>query len=253
MATDLERSAIRYPALFPYGPVAPPRLTPEQEATASFDDRLKSVWMYLAKGVMAHSRKLNPRERANLSIEDAIQGVVEALIERDSKWSPDRGRYITFAGFVMRHALATLKEKAHTLALPSNAMLRLHTYQQLEREGRISKKQSLLLRRMLATLGEAESIDKYDRPSFDADPAAAEQRMEEVRAAEKKVRTILRGLERPAEAFVLSRMHGLGKEAPQTHYEVAKAMPGQPHSRIVLGIARRLHARLEAQAKEEPT
>jgi hypothetical protein len=81
---------------------------------------------------------LQPRERANYDAEDVLMECWLALRDRDHKYDPERGKYITFAGPVIEHHLYAVREKARVVRSPRNSSCRLGGYAQAEAEGRIS-------------------------------------------------------------------------------------------------------------------
>jgi hypothetical protein len=81
---------------------------------------------------------LQPRERANYDAEDVLMECWLALRDRDHKYDPERGKYITFAGPVIEHHLYAVREKARVVRSPRNSSCRLGGYALAEAEGRIS-------------------------------------------------------------------------------------------------------------------
>jgi RNA polymerase sigma factor (sigma-70 family) len=81
---------------------------------------------------------LQSRERANYDVEDVLMECWLALRDRDDKYDPERGRYITFAGPVIEHHLYAIREKARVVRSPRNSSCRLNGYAQAEAEGKIN-------------------------------------------------------------------------------------------------------------------
>ncbi len=246
---EIARWASHFPSMFPFGFARQPRLTKEEEQTALFDDRLKSVWAYVAMEVIKHNRRLNRRERIHLSVEDAMQGVVAALCERDGKWSPKRGRYITFAAVVMRHALTTMTERMRIVKLPANAMLDLRRYRELHAAGSLNERQTATMRSMEQVLAEAVTLTEPDVDSAAPDLAHVEEQAQQAKLARRHAIAVLRAAERPAAAYVLSRLHGIGREPAMSVKEVAASMPGKSSPRTVRLIEARAREQLAVQMK----
>lgn len=104
----------RYPVFAAFGE-NPRRLSPE-EAAASVDDRIASVWHFVVGRVASFVETLKPRERASFDAEDLMIELYIKLREKDPKWASGRGRYITFAGTVVSNELSSLRDKARTVA-----------------------------------------------------------------------------------------------------------------------------------------
>jgi hypothetical protein len=61
------------------------------------------------------------------------------LREKDHKWTPERGRYITFAAKLAQRHLIGLRDKARTVQSPRNSSSRMAEYRQEIEDGTITE------------------------------------------------------------------------------------------------------------------
>lgn len=220
MERRLADLARKHPALFPFGLDEPRRLTREEEATASLEDRLRSVWPYIVRKCVRFCGRLKVRERATLSVEDAVNEVAAALAEKDSRFDPAKGRYITFAEWVAKSVLATGREKSR-IVNSSNTLGRLRRYRA---KGELDRDQRAVVESLERTLEPVDSIvgDHTPGRGHDTVPDAIAAREDALREHDLLLQAF-RGMD-AMEAMVLARIYGIGPADPLTPAEVGRAI-----------------------------
>ena len=169
-------------------------------------ERIRSVWPFMVRRVSAFQATLGPRSRANFDLEDTLAECWIALAQRDHKWDVGRGRYITFAGSVVDHALDSVRDRARTVQSPRNSSSRLKAYRAAEAAGTLTPRLARTAEDIRRAYGEFESADsEHERLAAGDDPAGLAERRE----ADELLRTALAGLD-PAEAAVIRHAFGLG-------------------------------------------
>ncbi len=103
-----------------------------------FEDRVKSIWPFLVRRCSSFHASLKPREKTNYDPEDILSEVWVALAEKDHKWEPSRGKYITYAGAIMDREFSSIRDKARTVEAPRNSAGRLKRYVADALDGTIS-------------------------------------------------------------------------------------------------------------------
>ncbi len=228
--TRLERDALEYPGLYAFGTAPLVPMARDCEAGAPFEARLKSVWPYIVRRARRFAATLSDRERANLEAEDLVQRITLALVERDAKWEPARGRYITFAERVIRNVVVIERERARVVEAPSNAVSRLRTYRDLAAQGKITAKQRETMLAIEGVLGETEAVRGQGPSSPDwGDTGGDVGRCGEMRA---EVVAAIRTLALPLQAYVLARSCGLFDGLTLTTEEIAAGLPGVDAKRV---------------------
>ncbi len=247
----LDRAARRNPALFAFGTEALRRLAPEEEAAAPFEDRLRSVWGYLVRRSRRFVATLSGRERAHLGPDDLVDAIVVALLEKDARWDPGRGRYITFAEQVARNVMVAERERARVVRAPSNARSRLQKYRDLDREGKLSESKRITMHSIEAALGEVECVRPAAGPTTDRDGTPRAVAAEEARDRElRDLTSALRTVESPIHAHILARAWGLHGGEELTPAQIAAGLPGGLDARKVRTIRARAEAALKSRIQQ---
>lgn len=128
----------QYPLLFAFGGDPIPPLTHAQAIAATPQERIRSVWPFLVRTVLDFADTLRPRDRANFDPEDVITELYLTLLEKDDKWEPARGRYLTYAGKVVENELHAIRDRSHTVHSPRNSSCRLRQYEAADAAGALS-------------------------------------------------------------------------------------------------------------------
>ena len=261
----VERAAALNPALFAFG-VKPLRsLSRKEEATAVFEDRLRSVWAWIVARSSRFTSSLSNRERANLSTEDLVQRIVITLMERDALWDPKRGRYITFCERIMRNASIQERERARVVAAPSNAMARLRKYRAevadreseddfaggadhvASRDRPLSFSQRRTMMALDGVIGEVVALDDQDIEDVrSCTRCASSDSRDSLISAIQEMGT-------PTHAYVLARSYGLGGTAPESPAALAKRMGVTVHDlkRIKADASDRIRDLIRRRRDEE--
>ena len=221
-----DRIRDRYPIFSAYGGEHE-FLTTEAAIAATPEARIRSIWPFIVRRVIKFQESLKHRERANFDHEDTLTELWVALAEKDSEWSPDRGKYITFAGVIIDCELCAIRDKARTVHSPRNSSCRLKKYRAEEQSGTISGRRLKTandIRRTSDGIGpispghsrEATSIGviHHDPAVVLAGREATEETIDALKVAIKATLT-------PFEASVLGRLAGLWGRTPQTVWQMA--------------------------------
>ena len=222
MTPSLDEKALvrRYPVLSAFG-ASPKRLTAEDEAIASFDDRIGSIWHFIAKKVLSFVETLRPRERANYDPEDLLMELFCKLQEKDGKWSPGRGRYITFAGAVIERELSSLRDKARTVISPRNATGRMKEYQAEADAGTITGRRDKTFQDIRRTVAPTEPVQFILGVASDPEPPAQAVESEHGKLIRDAVVQSMRVLTL-FEARVVGETHGLWGKPARTNAQIAE-------------------------------
>lgn len=89
-------------------------------------ERINSIDAYIRKSCRFFCGALPANERANMSHEDAYQDCILALVERDKKYDPSRGRYLSWASRLISRELVKIRDRSRTVSSPRDAFARLH-------------------------------------------------------------------------------------------------------------------------------
>ena len=131
----------RYPSLYSYGDY-PKFLSREESDVASFDERIASIWPFLARKVISFANRLKSRESSNFDCEDICQSLWITLKEKDGDWNREVGPYLPFAGKLIDRALLAIREKSHTVESPRNSSCRIRKFTEQEKAGPLSEKKA---------------------------------------------------------------------------------------------------------------
>jgi hypothetical protein len=175
----------QYPVLFAFGggPIAP--LSHAEAIAATPQDRIRSVWPFLVRSVLRFAETLRPRDRANFDPEDVIVELYLTLLEKDDKWIPDRGMYLTFAGTVVENELHAIRDRAHTVHSPRNSSCRLKQYESAAEAGALSarKERTYSAIRRVATEPEPLPADAAHAAPDTLDLVARRDHLRQVKGA----------------------------------------------------------------------
>jgi hypothetical protein len=205
------RQALReqYPVIFAFGEGKIPPLTHEQAIAATPEERIRSVWPFLVKSVLKFADTLRPRDLANYDPEDVLTELYIALMEKDCKWEPERGRYLTFCGKVVENELHAIRDRAHTVHSPRNSSCRLKQYEAADAEGNLSGRKAKTYADIRRVIGEHEALDGDAMiPASAPDTAEVVDRRESLRVVNSGVMAGLRVLA-PDEATTIGKAFGL--------------------------------------------
>lgn len=155
----IEHAAEQQPGLYAFGTKRIRSLSKDEEVDAPFERRLEAIWPWIVTRSRRFVQQLSSRERAHLSTEDLVQSIVIALLERDAKWVPARGRYITFAEAVARTVSIRSRNRARIVTAPANAARRLKHYQIQDAQGALSPAQQDTMRALQRTLTDPVPIE----------------------------------------------------------------------------------------------
>lgn len=228
MATK-ERLRDRWPVLGAFGS-RQTFLDNYEAVDASRDERLKSVWPFIVRRATVFHKSIKGRERISFDLEDIIVQLWAALAEKDHLWTPERGRFITFAGAVIRSELCSIRDRARTVQSPRNSCCRVKKYAADEAAGTLKPRCRKTLDDIRRTGAAVEHVGGYgndfDQPDRHGDHVAGLIRKEEADVNRNGVRLALRQLA-PEEADILTRLYGLDGREPQKSGQVARDL-GKP-------------------------
>lgn len=216
----------RYPSLFPYGDRVPRQLSEEEERTAPFEARLESAWAILVTLAISTWRHYKDREKACVGIEDAMQNAVIELIQKDSRWDPDRGRYATFAKYIVRQSILSQRRHARTVTAPPSPYSVVRKYEQLLGDGTLGANRERTLDRVKQAIDDQDTLPPAKGPLSDPDtvPDAAIRR-EELSIGKQEIIDGLKRLQ-PIEAYIVACRQELMGARPKTDRVIARLTPG---------------------------
>lgn len=201
-------SKSRYPLLRVYGSRTT-FLTDEEVGNASAADRIKSIWPFVVGRVLSFSSTLKPREKVNFDSEDVAAEIWIALANANSEWTPERGRYITFAGVIIDRELFAIRDKARTVHSPRNSSCRMKEYLESEANGSISQRRQRTANAIRSTSTGIHPIDKSDRKDIkDEEPLRVMVSAEDAEEGADALRQAMQTLT-SFEAMVIGRTSGL--------------------------------------------
>lgn len=230
-------------------------MTAAAERTASFADRLESAWAILVQIGLRAWMAYSEREKACVSIEDAMQAAVVELLARDRAFDPDRGRYVTFAKTVVRQAIAEQRRKARAVTAPASPYATLRTYGSLRAAGKLSPGRERTLERVRHVLEDQGSIPAHYSPVSPADAVVEPiTRAEQGQADRRAVIALLSELA-PIEAHILARRQGLfGQDGRTDDRSIARGVPGGTARSVAARAQSALaKARARTEAPDPPT
>lgn len=197
----------QYPMIFAFGEDIE-YLSHDEAIAAPVEARIKSVWPFLVRQVLRFSETLRPRDRANYDPEDVLGELWVTLVEKDEKWEPTRGRYLTFAGRVVANELHAIRDRSHTVHSPKNTGCRIKQYEAEADEGGMSERRRKTYADILRVLGEQEAIADDPMSMSAPDTADVVERRERQGIARQAVKLAVDVLT-PCESKTLGQAFGL--------------------------------------------
>jgi hypothetical protein len=237
-----------YPLLFAFGDAPIPPLSHAQAIAATAQERIRSVWPFLVKAVLRFAETLGPRDRANFDPEDVISELCVTLLERDDKWEPARGKYLTFAGKVVENELHAIRDRAHTVHSPRNSSCRLRQYAAARRAGTLSDRKAKTESDIRRVVGSGQAIAAIvDAPTVAPDTAEIVAHRDHLRLVRSAVIAGIKALA-PDEAAAVGGAYGLWGRSEQPLALIAfKQRMTVDEVKKVKGRAQaKIRARLEA-------
>lgn len=228
-------------------------LDSDAASRASTEERIRSIWPFLVRRVLAFQKSLKPRERANYDHEDVMAELWLALAKRDSKWSPELGRYITFAATVINRELCDIRDKARTVHSPRNASCRLKEYQAEEEASTITPERLKTANDIRRTSDPAEAVHDHAHAirSAEGEPASILMERETFDRRTERLKTAIANL--PSDqADVMERTAGLFGRERQTLEEVARDTGRSAYRVGVLKSEAMSNLRRQARFLSEP-
>jgi DNA-directed RNA polymerase sigma subunit (sigma70/sigma32) len=191
--------------------------------------RIRSIWPFILRRVVAFQRSLKSRERVNFDPEDTITELVVKLLEKDDRWEPERGKYITYAGAVIDHELSVIRDRSRTVQSPRNSVSRMREYDRNEAAGTLSERRRRTAEQVRRTTGGIQVLASFDRecPCTDS-PSGAMERCESGEAAVSLMRRAIRHGLSPFESAVLGMSAGLHGVPPRSTTQIARAIRKRP-------------------------
>jgi RNA polymerase sigma factor (sigma-70 family) len=206
-----------------FGP-EPSRVPKEREREADFDARVESIWPFLMSMCSSFVERLSPSERQSLDLDDVLSEAFVRLKEKDHCWNPDRGRYITFAGSVVRRMLYDLRDRSRTVKSPSNSSIRSKAYE--EKAATTGGVANPIWESIAATKREYVSINGVEGGVDIEDhgpPAEDEAKESRDRDVAKKLKEFIGSLT-PYQAAVVGMEYGLFGQPTRTVAEIAERL-----------------------------
>lgn len=183
----------------------------DDAAGKTLDERIKSVWPFIISCVRSFEKTLSVRERANYDMEDVVSEIWLALAEKDDKWTPERGKYITFAGVVIHRELSAIRDKCRTVHGPRNSSCMMKKYSMGEDDGTITPRKAKTAADIRRTIKGATCVTENpptkgcNSPEPSAVVGRAESAAENLDAVKLSIRKNLT----PFEAKVMGLLCGL--------------------------------------------
>lgn len=197
----------------------------DEASSATPEERITSVWPFVVKQVSAFISSLHQRELVNFDADDVLIEVWIELRQKDCKWDPRIGTYISFAGKIIHHLFVRIRERSRTVESPRNATCRLKECISLLQSGKNltearSKNRNDILRTINGTSLMGEVVPEYEHHSSPESDCLGQEHEIILEDAVKRSVSALS----PLEAFVLGRLHGLWGNESQTLDQVAKSL-----------------------------
>lgn len=213
----------RYPALNAYGSKHK-FLSDEEAVAASAEERIRSIWPFLVKRIMSFQATLSPRDRVNFDHDDVLVELWVSLRENDAEWTPERGRYITFAGAIIERELCAIRDRARTVESPRNSSCRMKEYAREEAAGVLTDRRARTAQDIKRTSEGIKAIgNTYADVRIDhlEDPDTLAERHEEIEESRGMIRRAIANALTVEEASVLGRISGLWGQEGATAWRIA--------------------------------
>jgi hypothetical protein len=222
-----DRIREKYPLFYAYGDTHK-FLDAAEAVAATPEERIQSIWPFLVGRVRFFQGTLKSRERVNFDPEDTLSELFVLLLSKDKDWTPDRGRYITFAGVLIDRELIAMRDKARTVESPRNSSCRMKEYKTEEAAGEISSRRQRTANDIRRTAEGIHPISGGDGQSNEAmltgvitdEPSMIMSRGEKNSELREAIIEAMRPLS-AFESMVISKLSGLMGNTKQSVHKVA--------------------------------
>jgi DNA-directed RNA polymerase specialized sigma24 family protein len=221
----MKRDQIRdhYPCFYAFGDHHR-FLSAEEAINASFEDRIRSIWPFMVRRVLAFQASMKPRDKVNFDPEDVLTEIVLALLENDGEWTPERGKYITYATTIMEREMYSIRDRARTVQSPRNSACRLKEYRAADEAGVLTEKCRKTAEDIERTTHSVQPISprsgvQHDRITTETPPDTAISREDASSSGDIVAAAIAAALE-PMDALILGRTEGLWGRSPESPWLV---------------------------------
>lgn len=203
----------------------------DEEATATFDERVASAWGYLVVITRRFSEKrMTARERANCDFDDMMHAILIELIEKDHRFDVTRGvKYVTFATMLAQKVLLACKDRAHTVQCPTNSATRLKRADSMDADGSLTLKREIGAHQILHARSQYADI-RSDMAVYEEQPGASLEEEEEIEATSKAAVLALSSM-CTYSAMLVGHSIGLWNQPPKTWRQIAE-MVGYTPARV---------------------
>lgn len=210
--------------LYAYGPKQH-FLTTEEAVLTDCENRIRSIWPFITREVFKFQARLKPMERVNFDEEDTVIELWVLLRENDEGWTPERGKYITYAGTLIERELQNIRDRSRTVQAPKNSGCRMKEYDTEEAEGRLTDRRRRTADDIRRTASIASgSGGPNDLLSEWLVSEASEQcslcDQEDQDKARKAVGQAIMCCLTPDEAMVMGRSAGLWRQEAQSDWRI---------------------------------
>lgn len=208
-------------------------LSAEEAGASDFEERLASIWPFLKSQARRFEKTLKPHERQVTSHEDILSEFVLKLKREDHKYSPERGRYQSWAGEIVKHEFSKLRDNSRIVKC-NNSSARSRQYKELEETVGLTlatKRTAKDIERTGEPPIPIELIDKIDDCNIDP--------LELLTLGETKnemvliIKTLFVQLQ-PRESYVMSRLYGLLGQKQKSAWQIANELGKSEHEIIQL-------------------
>ena len=218
-----ENIGTRFPLLRAYGEQRLAFLDNDAAATATAEDRIRSIWPYITRRVLKFTRKMTPRQRVNFDYEDVISELCLKLVERDDKYDPARGAYLSYAARVIENELEGIRDRAGTIEAPRNHGCRVKAYKKREEAGTLTPRLRKSAQDIERTRGGTSELAIAEETRVLESPVTLLMEREAQEQTAEGLRKALAAID-PVDAEVLTRMAGLLGRDAATSQEIALSM-----------------------------
>jgi hypothetical protein len=200
-------------------------LTIEEASVATPEERISSIWPFIVKQSIIFLGTLHTRELVNFDADDVLLEIWIELRQKDCKWDPAIGSYISFCGKLIHHLFIRLRERSRTVESPRNTNCRIKEYMAIEQEGRrLSQVRAKNQRDIRRTVGGTSHMGMFVPEQEGGEPPDRDFLHEEnVHLGDEGLRESLARLS-PCEAAVLGRLHGLWGSPVLSVFETAREL-----------------------------
>jgi hypothetical protein len=184
-------------------------LSAEEARNATPEERIQSVWPAITRQVNQFVASLHQRELACFDPDDILLECWIELRQKDAKWVPEKGAYLSFSCKLVHHLFVRIRERARTVESPRNASCKLAESRTDEISGRLSRTRTKGMHDIDRTISGTIhiGIDIPDEPD-ERDPPSFWINKEESAVSSEGIRQVIEQLG-PRKAMVLGRLFGL--------------------------------------------